>query len=324
MPWESMNVDALSRILSKYFSVLRVTYDEIADGAVSPQDSILIHSSSQQPEYKLFIDDLLLYLSSKGNLLVPSIHATRSHENKGYQELHKRLRGVQSPKCVYLAKQSEIDRLPISYPVVFKEISGYGSGGVKLVHSRAELLAASAGERRMTLREAALGIKTSAANFVRTHLLQVKNRKQYGTYYEPLKRFVLQEYIPQLSHDFKVLAFQDRIFALKRAVRPNDFRASGSGRFSFEDPPAGLLDFAYSLLQQFNEPYMSFDICFDGSNFHLIEFQGVHFGPFTLTESPRHFLRKGDQWEECVGKVELETIVGESLVLFLLRAIGGA
>jgi hypothetical protein len=322
MPWESMDTGVLKRILSEYFSVIPATYAEIASGSVSPQASIVIHSSSQQPEYKQFIDDVLLYLHANGNRLVPSIHATRSHENKGYQELHRRLLGIQSPNARYVANPSDVDLGVIKYPIVFKDLSGFGSSGVKLVHSEEELREASAAERRLSWDEARRAIRTAIGNFIRTHLLRRKNLRPYGNYYEPMKRFVLQKYIPKLTCDFKVLAFQDRIFFAKRDVRPNDFRASGSGRFHFEDPPTGLLDFADELLRKFDEPYMSFDICYDGSMFHLIEFQGIHFGPLVLIQSPKHFQRRGGQWEECVGKVELEDIVGESLVAFLQRSPG--
>jgi hypothetical protein len=321
MPWESMDVDVLVKILSEHFSVVRLTYAEIASGAVCPKNSIIIHSSSQQPEYKVFIDDILLYLAANSNRLVPSIHATRSHDNKGYQELHKRLCGIRSLNGVYVAKLSEIDRKGIAYPVVFKELSGFGSSGVRLLYSERGLLDATKVEPRLSWRETGKAIKSNIGYAVRKYILRRKHLKPYGNYYNTLKPFVLQDYIPNLSCDYKVLAFQNRFFVLKRDVRPNDFRASGSGRFHFEYPPTGLLDFAAELLDKFDEPYMSLDICFDGSKFHLIEFQGLHFGPFTLTQSPQHFRQRDGRWDECVGKVELEEILGESLVLFLQRAL---
>ena len=322
MPWESLDVGVLLGILSEYFTVVRVTYAELASGTVFPKNSIVVHSSSQQPEYKVFIDDLLLSLQANGNFLVPSIHATRSHENKGYQELHRRLCGIESPKACYAAKLSEINLGAINYPVVFKDVSGFGSTGVRLIHSEQELWDAAKMVLRLSWREKAKAIKCNFAYVVLKYILRRKNLRPYGDYYQALKRFVLQEFIPNLSGDYKVLAFQNRIFVLKREVRPNDFRASGSGRFHFDDPPDGLLDFAAGLLRKFDEPYMSFDICFDGSKFHLIEFQGLHFGPFTLTQSPKHFHRQDDRWIECIGKVELEAILGESLVVFLQRAQG--
>ena len=319
MPWESMDLDAIVAVLSRHFRVSKATYAQVANGELSPSDAIFIHSSSQQPEYKHYVDDVLLYLQATGNLLVPSIHVSRSHENKGYQELHKRLRGVASPRGFYVAKPAEIPPA-LEYPIVFKEVSGFGSSGVRLVRSGDELLQASAAQSRLTVREAARAVRIVVGNFLRKHLLR-RVLPPIGDYYAPMKRFVLQNYIPGLTHDFKVLAFANRMFTLKRDVRANDFRASGSGRFSFEDPPMELLDFAHELLRRFDEPYMSFDICFDGSHYHLIEFQGVHFGPYTLTASQWHFRRSAGGWERCTGKVELEEVVAESLVQHLQRAL---
>jgi len=47
-------------------------------------------------------------------------------------------------------------------------------------------------------------------------------------------KFIVQEFIPDLSNDWKVLVFWDKYYVLRRKNRPNDFRASGSGLFSFD------------------------------------------------------------------------------------------
>src|ERR1041385_8224363 len=65
MPWESMDVDVIKRMLSEHFSVRSITYAEIASGKVAPRDCVIVHSSSQQPEYKQFVDDVLLYRSEE-------------------------------------------------------------------------------------------------------------------------------------------------------------------------------------------------------------------------------------------------------------------
>jgi hypothetical protein len=157
---------------------------------------------------------------------------------------------------------------------------------------------------------------------VRKYLMRRRNLEPYGDYYRPLKRFVLQGFIPNLSFDFKVLIYQSRAFVLKRSVAKNDFRASGSGKFVFENPPPGLLDFARHLLLQFDEPYLSLDICFDGSDFHLLEFQGVHFGPYTLLNAPRHYVWDDSKWTIDCSPVDLEDVTAESLILYLKRTRG--
>lgn len=321
MPWETMDVERIAMILAEHFSVIRITYSEIAAGSVHPKDSIIVHSSSQQPEYKAFIDDILLFLEYSRNRLVPSLSVTRSHENKGFQELHKRLRGICSAPAIYAAKPSEIVSSQITFPVVFKEVSGYGGSGVRLLKSWDEFADAVRGEVKMSWRDLLRAGKHWLAYRFRKWLLRRRNLRPYGDYYRPLKRFVLQGFLPDLQYDYKVLAFQNRYFVLKREVRANDFRASGSGRFSFIHPPPGLLDFVESMLGKFDEPYMSFDICDDGTRFHLIEFQGVHFGPYALTAARSHFYREHGNWKTFEGCVDLEETIAESLVRFLLRPL---
>jgi glutathione synthase/RimK-type ligase-like ATP-grasp enzyme len=320
MPWESMDTGKIAAILSRHFAVRRATYADVANGATRVENAIVVHASSQQPEYKAFADDVLLYLHAGGNRLVPSIHIARSFENKGYQELHKRLLGVRAPVGIYVAKPSDAMRKTVSYPAVFKTVSGYGSSGVRLVRSEAELHRAARAEPVFSLRQMPKMLRSQAGHLVRRYLVRRSNLRPYGDYYRPLKRFVLQQYIPKLSFDFKVLAFHDRVFVLKRSVADNDFRASGSGKFAFDDPPNGLLDYARNLLLQFDEPYLSLDICFDGTDFHLVEFQGVHFGPYTLLNAPKHFVWEGATWRVDTSRPGLEEVIAESIVLYLERS----
>jgi glutathione synthase/RimK-type ligase-like ATP-grasp enzyme len=319
MPWESMDVNAIISTLSKRFKVSRATYADLANGGLNFPPSIVIHGSSQQPEYKAFVEDILFFLEKSGNHLVPSIHMAKAHENKGYQELYRRLAGITYPAAIYGAKVCELTRNQLKFPLVFKEISGFGSSGVRLVRSERELNLLARPTARYSIGELALAAKKQIGYLVRHYVLRKKNLRPYRNYYSPLKRFLLQEFIPGLTFDFKVLAFHDRLFVLKRYSSRGDFRASGSGIFSYENPPDGLLDYAWALLQAFNEPYLSLDICFDGVNFHLLEFQGLHFGPYTLLNAPVHFVRAGGTWQPTTSRPELETVIAESILGFLDR-----
>lgn len=318
MPWEGLNLDEVEEHLGNEFKPIRVTWMQLANGEVCPRDAIILHSSSQQPEYKNFIDDILLYLESLGNRLIPSIHATRSHENKGYQELHKRLLGISSLGSTYFAKVKEVELEKIEFPAVMKNLSGFGSSGVSLVGSRKEFVSAGTPKGGMHWKDLPLYWKREVGYFVRKYLLRRKNLKPYGDYYSPIGRCILQEFVPKLDCDYKLLTFKNRIFVARRGVRSNDFRASGSGKIDWQAPPPGLLDFARATLEKFNEPYMSFDFAFDGMNFHLIEFQGLHFGPLLISVAPTYFVYQNGTWKEIDNKTTLESLIGSSLRDYLL------
>jgi hypothetical protein len=316
-PWEGLCLDEIERHLAPEFTLQRVSWMQLANAEKPLQNAIILHSSSQQSEYKAFIDDVLLYLEGAGNKLVPSLKTTRSHENKGFQELHKRLIGIPSLSATYFAKPKEVELERIQFPAVFKSLAGFGSGGVQLVKSAEEFQTAAIPKPRYSWTDLLRHWKQSLAHGVRKHLLKRKDLRPYGDYYDPIQRGVIQQLIPNLECDFKVLTFQNRIFIARRGVRPNDFRASGSGRITWGPLPDGLIAFASDTLQSFNEPYMSFDVAYDGSNFHLIEFQGVHFGPRFLFEAPTHFQRVDGNWEEKPNGISLEQAIGESLKTYL-------
>lgn len=316
-PWESIDTKIFIDVLSKEFEIVPITYMQISTGEIRPENSVIVHSSSQQQEYKHFVDDQLLYLFALGNQLVPSIHVTRSHENKGYQELHKRLANVDSLPAVYFAKRKELDISGWKYPMVVKRINGFGSTGVALSNSSDELEHAVQPEIRTTARERLLVWRRRLGRFFRFLTRRKLPALDFGNYYEPLERFVIQKYVAGLDGDFKVIAFQNAIFVLKRDVRPGDFRASGSGIFQFVDPPAGLLDYACGLLKKFNEPYMSFDIAASGDGFHLIEFQGVHFGPWTVVNARFYFAKTESGWEKTAKGKSFEGYMADSIVLHI-------
>lgn len=314
-PWQSLKVDEIERILSAIFDVTRITWMQISSGIVCPSNSIIVHSSSQQQEYKCFIDDLLLYLFCAGNHLVPSIHATRSHDNKGYQELHKRLLGITSLQAIYACKPEELPRPELENTIVFKEISGYGSSGVKLVHSKQELERIAASDHiAISWRELFLFIRRRVGRLVRWVTGRYKPNAVADHYHQPLKRFILQEFIPDLAGDYKVIAFQDAFFVLKRSVPANDFRASGSGLFEYIDPPVELLEFSKDLIDKFNEPYMSFDIAEKDGGFFLLEFQGLHFGPYTVIHADYYYLKEGGEWKKIKKEHSFEAYLANSLV----------
>jgi len=51
------------------------------------------------------------------------------------------------------------------------------------------------------------------------------------------RKFVVQNFIGGLTHDYKVLAYGKKYYVVRRDNRPGDFRASGSGLLSWPEEP---------------------------------------------------------------------------------------
>jgi hypothetical protein len=205
----------------------------------------------------------------------------------------------------------------LQFPLVFKTPTGFGSTGVSMVRSAGELIAAT---------EAALTpIHPRASN-------PIRRLKQWRSHRNKVERFrskypllvgrvVLQEFLEGLAHDWKVLVFGKTCFCLKRFVRTNDFRASGSGNFRFDvEPPYSLLDFALDVVHRLDTPWASLDIAEMPDRYGLIEYQCVHFGLYTLMRNYRCYTKQDSGWiSRSVESPSPEEFFCDALILHLER-----
>jgi len=104
---------------------------------------------------------------------------------------------------------------------------------------------------------------------------------------------------------------------LNRKVRENDFRASGSGKLAFIEPPEEVLAYAREIYSKLDVPFISLDIGYDGVVCNLIEFQGTHFGPYTLVNSESYFIYSENKWIKINEKSILEEEYVESISKFI-------
>ncbi|WP_250658240.1 ATP-grasp domain-containing protein [Alkalimarinus coralli] len=250
----------------------------------------IFYCSSQYPSYYNYIYDTMTDAASRGAILIPSLELLRCHENKLFQELHKDRLGIATPKSWLLGSVEDIEYLinnGLQFPVIAKLPHGFGSSTVSKVDNIDEL-----------------------KKYANEHLVPtIKPRKNIFKYKEAIKKYtdkypmrtgsiVLQEFIPAQTHDWKVLVIGNKVFSLKRYTRKNDFRASGSGNFSGDEtPPIELVDFAYGIKKKLNAPWVSLDIIESNNGYLVIEYQSIHFGPYTVTASKKHFLLIDGAWE---------------------------
>jgi len=317
-PWESLDIDKIISKLSSEYEVEHVTFFDVVNTDLDISNAIILYSSSQQHEYKEYIEDILIYLMQKENTLIPSFNTFKSHENKGYQELHKKLLNIDSLNSIYAGHHKEIKDEHLTNTMVLKSLDGFGSGGVSLINSKKEIINATTKKECLLDKGLLQKVRTFIAKPIKKYILrrEIVDFKSRD-YYDYFKRFVLQQLVPSLAYDYKVLIFDNKYYVLKRYVNEDDFRASGSGNFAFEKVENALLDYSKTLYEKFNEPMMAFDICFDGERYYLIEFQGLHFGPYTLMESLGYYENGNSQWKFIEKKSDLDEEVSQSLLNYL-------
>lgn len=307
-------------ILSQFFIEFgyRVTYVKMSDASQlsNIENKIILYQSSEDIgyHYKSFIEDIIFSLESRGAKVIPSYKFLRANNNKVLMELIRNELGLSTLGKVGSRVYGCIEELnehisELNFPLVVKAAGGSMSKGVRLARNEGELLKAV----KLVSRSSYL------LEDIRDYIRSFKH-KDYVKESLYRNKFVVQPFIPNLDGDYKILIFGNKYYVLKRGLKENDFRASGSGiRDYISDIPVGLLPFAKDIFLKLNVPQLSIDIAFDGTNFHMIEFQCLYFGSFTLTYSK--FYWQLDAEQDAFVKVEGESCLEEEYARSIVRYI---
>jgi glutathione synthase/RimK-type ligase-like ATP-grasp enzyme len=274
----------------------------------------VVYQSAEDPEllYKSYLTDVLLGLALAGANLVPRFPLFYAHHNKSFMEI---LREVGGPDCIRTLRsrpfgtleefQARVSRLPGE--LVLKPAAGALSAGIVRARSHAEKL------------QAARHVSRSGTWY--DHLKDVVKRRvreprHWKSSYR--RKFVAQEFLAGLQWDYKVLVYGEKYYVLQRRNRARDFRASGSGLFSWPtDVPPPLLEFSRQVFEAFDCPFVALDVAHDGSRYHLLEIQFLSFGNLTLEQSTFYWNGDGDRWRRVVEAPDLEREFAASVVRYI-------
>ncbi|MGI6393705.1 MAG: hypothetical protein ACOX2F_03065 [bacterium] len=273
----------------------------------------ILYTSQEDPglKYKGFVEDILLGLREKGATLIPDFKYFRAHHNKVFMEILRdasKLENIKNIKSYYFGTKDEFEykKKEISLPAVIKNAEGATSSGVYLANAKN------------------IDFIIKKVSFAGAFLPYLKNivKKILKKPIYPVSlfrnKFIIQNYIEGLKGDFKILVYGEKYYVLERKNRKNDFRASGSGKFSLpEVANTELLNFAKNVFESFDVPFVSLDIAEKNGEFFLIEFQFVMFGTFTIEASSFHFKKVKEVWEKIDEKPDLEAVFCESVIKFI-------
>lgn len=280
--WKQLDLEKIKYQLD-YEVTIKTIYD-IQNLDLQPND-IIIYTSSENEIIRTYLKNNFFHLNFNTHL-IPSYELLMAHEDKGFQEIMKKRKGFGNLKGQYVF---DIDDGCLPFPKVIKTSQGAGSSGVFLANKNKDL------EKIKSI-----FFKDDFRRRVINAQRKMKLKKsEYLIYRYAKKKFNLlieQEFIPNLKHDFKVLVFGNRYFVLKRSIRKNDFRASGSGDFEFIEPPPEVLNYAKEIALILDNPYLSLDIAQSDQGCHLIEFQGTNFGSYTLLNAPYRYVFQDNEW----------------------------
>ncbi|WP_394186277.1 ATP-grasp domain-containing protein [Pseudoalteromonas tetraodonis] len=299
--WKQLDIELLSKKISSKFEVEVVSINKILSCELKKQD-IVIYNSSENREMRDYIKDVIYLVSKKANI-VPSFDSLMAHESKGFQQLFRQemyFGNLNGQYCV------DLDDVHQKEPFVLKLVEGAGSSQVHLIKGNKDIHSI----RRKYFKDS---LVRKIKNIIRSTKLNKKQLDIYLYKYKAFTRIVTQDFIPGLESDYKVLVFGNKYYVLNRKVKKNDFRASGSGILNFIEPPMAVLDFAKSVFFKLDEPYASLDIAMSNEGCHLIEYQVLNFGPYTLVNSPGFYTENNGDWKFHKKTSELENEFSEAL-----------
>jgi hypothetical protein len=207
-----------------------------------------------------------------------------------------------------------------SYPLVLKLGYGIQSGNVRLLRGAAEaqewarrmfgigVSSLDAPPRTAALR--ALGRVGRAVQVLRGRPPMPVNEKvelQRGYFY-------VQEFLEGNEFDTRVTVIGNRAFAFRRMNRPDDFRASGSGRIVFDpaqvDP--GMVRLAFRVARRLDTQSLAIDGMFRGGE-HVLSEISYTYQSWAVRDCPGHWELRGNpdtgQLDWCEGHLHPEDAI---------------
>jgi len=288
------------------------------------KNKIVLYSSSEDIgfHYKSYIEDIILGMKLQNAFVIPDYKYLRANNNKVFMEVLRDIIGNPELSNLKSFKPGVVEdvyqkktTLEKWSGYVLKSATGAMSSGVFLAKNYKELIQKS---KKIS--------KTKKIYFdIKDYI-----RKFYFKGYQPeskfRNKFIIQQFVPNLKNDWKILIFFDKYYIVERPVKSNDFRASGSGHKHYlfgsnANIPPGIFDFAKKIFSSFNEPFASIDIMYDGSVFYICEFQLLHFGTSGQVKSDCYFTEKDGQWAQINEKLPLERVYAESIVNHLKQIL---
>jgi len=249
-------------------------------------DALLWHFSHANPiDYQISIK-LVATLEAAGKKVMPNLNSCWHFDDKVAQKYLLEAIGAPLIKSyVFYSKKEALDWInKTEFPKVFKLKGGAGSANVKLIHSKSkakQLVRKSFGRGfrqfdrimlfKYSIKKYFIG-KTNLKDvflsflkiFVKSEYEKVKGKEIGYAYF--------QDFIPDNNSDIRIIVVGEKAFGIKRMVRKNDFRASGSGQILYEKEVLNedCVKIAFKVSKQLKSNCLTFDFLFDNRNQPLI------------------------------------------------------
>jgi len=250
-------------------------------------DALMWHHNHASPKDVQFAKQLLFSVEQSGKKVFPNFNTTWHFDDKvGQKYLLEAINAPLTPSYVFYSKKEAIQWVELTtFPKVFKLRGGAGSANVRLAKTKQEAkkLINKAfgrgfpqydrfGNLKERWRKYLLG-KTTLFDVLKG-CVRIFHTTDFARVAGNAKGYVyFQEFIPNNSYDIRIIVIEDRAFGIKRMVRENDFRASGSGNIVYKKSEISedCVRIAFDLNQKLKTQCIAIDFVFDDKQALIVE-----------------------------------------------------
>lgn len=254
---------------------------------LSDCDALMWHFNHKSPKDSKFAKQLLYSVQAAGKEVFPDYQTVWHFDDKVAQKYL--LEGIGAPLASAFVFYRKSDALhwaqQTSFPKVFKLRNGAGSDNVRLVRTKSAAirLIKKAFGRGFKQYNAWSNLKERYRMFKagKTTLWDVVKgvvRLIYTTEYDRVTGretgyVYFQDFIPENDFDVRIIVVDNKAFAIKRLVRPNDFRASGSGYIRYEKDNFNdeTVRLSFEMAEKLKSQCAAFDFVFSGGKTYVLE-----------------------------------------------------
>jgi len=249
--------------------------------------ALMWHFSQNSPKAMLFARQLLYSIESSGKKVFPNFNTVWHFDDKVGQKYL--LESINAPfvqtRIFYDRNEAMEWASQTTYPKVFKLRGGAGSQNVRLVRGRKSsknLIRRAFGngfpsyDPSESLMERWRMFRLGMTNFmdlvvgVGRFLIpppysRIRGRERGYIYF--------QEFISNNDHDIRVVVIGNKAFAIKRMVRKDDFRASGSGNILYNKElfDENTIRVSFELAEKLKTQCVALDFVYQDKNPLLVE-----------------------------------------------------
>lgn len=262
-------------------------YDSDIIKQLEDYDALMWHHHQSNYKDVLFAKQLLTSLELSGKKVFPNFNTGWHFDDKvGQKYLLEAIGAPLVPTYVFYGIKDALEWAnQVTYPKVFKLRGGAGSANVKLIKSKRQAIHVinkafqkgfSPFDKWENLKERIYRYRSGRDNLlgIGKGLFRLFVPTEYAKKHPHEKGYVyFQDFIPDNNFDIRVIVIGNKAFAIKRMVRNNDFRASGSGMIIYDKKqiPEICIQIAFEVNACIKSQSIAYDFVFEQNKPLILE-----------------------------------------------------